>query len=157
MTGPIRVLFLCTGNSARSQIAEALLNWKGKGRFHAESAGSQPAPRVHPLAIETLAAHAIPWSGHAPRGLDAVTQQPWDLVITVCDRAKDACPVFPAGPVLAHWSIADPAHVDGDQVTRGAAFGEAFRQIEGRIDALLALPVETLEPLALAARLHAAG
>ncbi|HVH09875.1 MAG TPA: arsenate reductase ArsC [Gemmatimonadales bacterium] len=157
MTGLIRVLFLCTGNSARSQIAEALLNWKGKGRFHAESAGSQPAPRVHPLAIETLAAHAIPWSGHAPRGLDAVTHQRWDLVITVCDRAKDACPVFPAGPVLAHWSIADPAHVDGDQVTRGTAFAEAFRRIEGRIDALLALPVETLEPLALAARVHAAS
>ena len=97
-----RVLFLCTGNSARSQIAEALLNQKGAGRFVAESAGSNPAARVNPYAIDILRQNGLEWRGHAPRGMDGLESKPWDFVITVCDRAKEACPFFPASPF---WPI----------------------------------------------------
>lgn len=89
--GPLRVLFVCTGNSARSQMAEALLNRKGAGRFAAASAGSHPASRVNPLAVRVLAEHGIEWSGHRPRAMDGLEREPWDLVITVCDRAKESC------------------------------------------------------------------
>jgi protein-tyrosine-phosphatase len=91
-----RVLFLCTGNSGRSQIAETVLNWKGRGRFKAESAGSRPAAQVNPFAIQVLAESAIEWRGHQPRGLDGLDQVRWDFVITVCDKAREVCPVFPA-------------------------------------------------------------
>ncbi len=158
MTGrPFRVLFLCTGNSARSQMAEALLNWKGKGRFAAESAGSRPASRVNPLAIETLRQYAVPWRGRAPRGIDGLEREPWDFVITVCDRAKESCPIFPGQPALAHWGMPDPADVTGDQVTRQAAFRDAFLLLSRRIDLLLALPLEKLERMALEARVRAVG
>jgi protein-tyrosine-phosphatase len=154
---PFRLLFLCTGNSARSQMAEAILNAKGKGRFHAESAGSQPAARVNPLAIATMRQYRLPWHGHPPRGLDGLEHEPWDFVITVCDRAKEACPIFPGQPVVAHWGMPDPAEVEGDDETRGAAFRDAFQLLSRRIDLLLALPVEKLERLALEARVRAIG
>ena len=158
MTGrPLRVLFLCTGNSARSQMAEAVLNWKGKGRFAAESAGSRPANRVNPLAIDTLRQYDIPSPSHAPRAIDGLEREPWDFLITVCDRAKESCPVFPGQPMLAHWGMPDPAEVEGDEVTRRAAFRDAFLLISRRIDLLLALPLEKLERLALEARLRAIG
>jgi arsenate reductase (thioredoxin) len=152
-----RVLFLCTGNSARSQMAEALLNWKGRGRFHAEGAGSRPADRVNPHAIETLRAYNIPWAGHAPRTIDGLEREPWDFVVTVCDRAKESCPIFPGQPILAHWGMPDPAEVEGDAATKQAAFRDAFVLISRRIDLLLALPLEKLERLALEARLRAIG
>lgn len=133
-----RVLFLCTGNSARSQIAEALLNLKGKGRFHAESAGSRPRPRVDPLAIEALREHGIEWAGHAPRGTTGLEQERWDLVITVCDRAKESCPYFPGQPRMEHWGIADPAEAQGDAAARREAFRQALRSLDRRIDQLLA-------------------
>ena len=154
---PFRVLFLCTGNSARSQMAEALLNWKGKGRFEAESAGSHPASRVNPLAIETLRQYDVPWSGRGPRGIDGLEREPWDFVITVCDRAKESCPIFPGQPMLAHWGMLDPAEVEGDEVTKRAAFRDAFLLISRRIDLLLALPLEKLERLALQTRVRAIG
>lgn len=158
MTGrPFRVLFLCTGNSARSQMAEALLNWKGKGRFAAESAGSRPASRVNPLAIETLRQYDIPWRGGAPRGIDGLEREPWDFVITVCDRAKESCPIFPGQPVLAHWGMPDPADVGGDLVTKQTAFRDAFLVLSRRIDLLLALPLEKLERMAVEARVRAIG
>jgi len=109
-----RVLFLCTGNSARSQMAEALLNWKGRQRFHAESAGSRPADRVNPHAIETLRDYNVPWHGHAPRGIDGLERESWDCVVTVCDRAQESCPIFPGQPIMAHWGMPDPADVAGD-------------------------------------------
>src|SRR5207253_11367384 len=152
-----RVLFLCTGNSARSQMAEALLNWKGKGRFEAQSAGSRPADRVNALAIATLEAYHIPWAGRATRGFDGLEREPWDFVITVCDRAKESCPIFPGQPMLAHWGMPDPAEVQGDEVTKRAAFRDAFLLISRRIDLLLALPLEKLERLALQARVRAIG
>src|SRR5438128_1960824 len=129
-----RVLFLCTGNSARSQMAEALLNWKGKDRFEAYSAGSRPAAQVNPLAIATLREHGIPWAGHAPRGIDGLEHEPWDFVVTVCDRAKEACPIFPGRPFL-----------------------DAFVLLSRRIDLLLALSLEKLERLALESRVRAIG
>ena len=152
-----RLLFLCTGNSARSQMAEAILNWKGAGRFRAESAGSRPASRVNPLAIETLRDHGLAWSGHSPRSVDGLEREPWDFVITVCDRAKEACPIFPGQPVLAHWGMPDPAEVEGDDSAKRAAFRDAFLLIARRIDLLLALPVEKLERLVLEDRVRAIG
>ena len=152
-----RLLFLCTGNSARSQMAEALLNWKGRGRFRAESAGSRPADRVNPHAIETLRDYDVPWAGHAPRGIDGLEREPWDFVITVCDRAKESCPIFPGQPILAHWGMPDPAEVVGDEAAKRQAFDAAFLSLSRRIDLLLAQPVEELERLALEARLRAIG
>ena len=152
-----RLLFLCTGNSARSQMAEALLNWKGRGRFRAESAGSHPADRVNPHAIETLRDYDVPWAGHAPRGIDGLEREPWDFVITVCDRAKESCPIFPGQPILAHWGMPDPADVAGDEAAQRQAFEAAFLLLSRRIDLLLALPIEKLERLALEARVRTIG
>jgi protein-tyrosine-phosphatase len=125
-----RLLFLCTGNSARSQMAEAILNARGTGRFVAESAGSRPAARVNPLALETLREFGIPWAGHPPRPLDGLDREHWDGVITVCDRAKESCPIFPGQPLRAHWSIPDPIDREG--------FRAAFRLLSREIDLLLA-------------------
>ena len=135
-----RLLFLCTGNSARSQMAEAILNAKGKGRVEAASAGSRPAARVNPYAIETLREFGIPWAGHPPRSVEGLAGEHWDYVITVCDRAKEACPIFPGQPMLAHWSIPDPAEITGDDAVKRAAFRDAFLNLSHRIDLLLALP-----------------
>jgi len=154
---PFRVLVLCTGNSARSQIAETLFNRLGAGRIHAESAGSRPAPRVNPLAIETLQEHGFPWTGHPPRGMDGLEREPWDFVITVCDKAKEACPIFPGRPVMAHWGMPDPADVVGDEAARRAAFRDALLVIRRRVELMLALPLEKLERMALEARVRAIG
>ena len=152
-----RVLFLCTGNSARSQMAEALLNAKGRGRFRAESAGSQPAARINPLTVETMQAFSSGWTGHPPRGLDGLEREHWDFVITVCDRAREACPIFPGQPVIAHWGMPDPAAVAGDAETMRKAFRDAFHLLSYRIELLLSLPIESLERMALEARVRAIG
>jgi arsenate reductase len=112
---------------------------------------------VNPLAIETLREHGIDWRGHPPQTVDGLEPEPWDFVITVCDRARESCPVFPGQPVLAHWGMPDPAEVRGSEADRRRAFRDAFILIARRIDLLLALPVEKLERLALAARLKAIG
>lgn len=138
-----RVLFVCTGNSARSQMAEAILNAKGKGRIEAASAGSHPAERVNPYALETLREFNVSWSGHPPRSLDGLESEHWDFVITVCDRAKEACPIFPGRPALAHWSLPDPAEVQGVDAAKRAAFRNTFLEISRRVDLLLALPAMT--------------
>ena len=155
--GPLRILVLCTGNSARSQMAETLFNELGRGRVRAESAGSRPAPRVNPLAIEALAEHGFRWTGHAPRGLDGLDHERWDFVITVCDKAKESCPLFPGRPMLAHWGMPDPADAVGDEAARHAAFREALLLIRRRIELMLALPLEKLERMALEARVRAIG
>ena len=154
---PLRVLILCTGNSARSQMAEAVLNRKGAGRFIAESAGSQPAGRVNPYAIEALREAGIDWAGRTPRGIDDLDVRDWDIVITVCDNAREACPIFPGQPVVAHWGMEDPAGVQGDEATRRRAFRETLQLISRRIDMMLALPVEKLPQQALQERLRAIG
>jgi len=152
-----RLLFLCTGNSARSQMAEAILNAKGEGRFEAASAGSQPAARVNPYALETLREFRVPWVGHPPRSIDGLEREQWDFVITVCDRAREACPIFPGQPVLAHWGMPDPAEVAGDDGAKRAAFRDAFLLLSRRIDLLLALPLDKIARLALEARVQAIG
>jgi arsenate reductase len=138
-------------------MAEAILNARGKGRFRAESAGSRPAPRVNPLAIETMRELHVPWTGTSPRGMDGLDREPWDFVITVCDNAKESCPIFPGQPVMAHWGMPDPASVEGDDATKRAAFRDAFQLLSRRIDLLLALPLEKLERWALQQRVGAIG
>jgi len=154
---PMRVLILCTGNSARSQIAEALLTQKGRGRFVAASAGSRPAERVNPFAMAVLGEAGIDWHGRVPRGMDGLEREHWDFVITVCDRAKESCPYFPGQPVLAHWGMPDPAEVEGSDEVKRAAFRDALVTLSRRIDLFLALPVEKLERLQLGQRMTEIG
>ena len=154
---PLRILVLCTGNSARSQMAEALFNALGRGRVVADSAGSQPAPRVNPLALETLEHFAVPFLPHAPRGLDDIAGRDWDLIITVCDNAREACPLFPGQPASAHWGMPDPAAVEGSEETRRAAFRDAFVMLKRRIELLLTLPLESLRHGALQEKVQAIG
>lgn len=145
---PIRVLFLCTGNSARSQMAEALLNQKGRGRFHAESAGSRPVARVNPYAIRALADVGISWEGRVPRSVDGLELEHWDLIITVCDNAKEACPIFPGQPTFAHWGMDDPAEGQGTDEDKHRAFEAARNLLARRIDLLVALPAERFASVA---------
>ena len=156
-TSPFRVLILCTGNSARSQIAEALLTRKGTARFTTVSAGSKPAPRVNPFAVQVLAEAGIAWAGKVPKGLEGLDQQRWDFVITVCDRAKEACPIFPGTPILAHWGMPDPAEVEGSDEDKLRAFRGAMLVLSRRIDLLLALPLEKLDRLRKESAVRAIG
>lgn len=157
---PINILVLCTGNSARSILGEALFNHLGKGRVRAFSAGSQPSGKVNPVALETLERHSVPlpearsksWEEFAAPGAPQL-----DYIFTVCaSAAGEACPVWPGHPATAHWGIADPAHVEPLKARR-EAFEVAYRQLERRILAFLALPLETLpanEIRAAARRIH---
>jgi arsenate reductase (thioredoxin) len=154
---PFRILILCTGNSARSQMAEAIINHRGKGRVVAESAGSHPASRVNPWAIEALQDAGIAWRGHPPRGLDGLAARRWDAVITVCDNAKESCPVLPGQPVQVHWGMPDPAEVEGSDEQERQAFGDAFGLLSRRIEQLLALRIESLDRAAYRAKLQAIG
>jgi protein-tyrosine-phosphatase len=154
---PFRILILCTGNSARSQMAEALFNLKGAGRIVAESAGSHPAARVNPFAIEELRAAGIEWSGHQPRGMNGLEQQHWDAIITVCDNARESCPIFPGQPIMAHWGMPDPAGVEGSDEAKRRAFREAMMALSRRVDLMLALPFESLQQAALEASMRHIG
>ena len=152
---PIRLLILCTGNSARSQMAEAIINHRGKGRVVAESAGSNPASHINAWAVEALRDAGIPWHGHSPRGLDGLGQQRWDAVITVCDDAKETCPVLPGQPVQVHWGMPDPADVEGSDEEVRQAFVDAFSLLSRRIEHLLDLPLHALRAADVRARLQA--
>ncbi len=157
------VLVLCTGNSARSILAEALFNHLGGGRFKAYSAGSQPSGTVNPVALETLDKHGVPlpearsksWDEFAAPGAPEM-----DFIFTVCaSAAGEACPIWPGPPTTAHWGIADPAHVE-PLAARREAFEAAYRQLARRIGAFVALPLETLSAQELAAaarRIHEEG
>ena len=158
---PFNILFLCTGNSARSILAEGLMNHLGAGRFHAYSAGSQPMGRVNPLALETLATLGCATEGYASKSWDvfAAPDAPtMDFVITVCDSAAgEACPYWPGAPVTAHWGFPDPSHVEGDEDDKRAAFLRTAQAITQRLRLLLALPVESLDRLSLIHHLHQIG
>ena len=143
-----RILILCTGNSARSQLAEALFATRAAGRVSAVSAGSHPAARVNACAVDVLRAHGIAWDGHVPKSVAAVAAERFDLVITVCDNARDACPVFPGARAQVHWGMPDPAQQVGADAAR-RAFDATYRALATRIDALLALPLEMLDAPAL--------
>ena len=147
------VLFVCTGNSARSVIAEGLMNELGQGRFKAFSAGSHPKGSVHALALKTLTAHGIPGDGFRNKGWDefARPEAPeLHFVITVCDRAAgEACPVWPGQPMTAHWGMPDPAAVEGDDAVREKAFLDTFITMKRRIELMLALPLASLDRMAI--------
>ena len=154
---PFRLLFLCTGNSARSQIAEALLAKRAPERFIAGSAGSHPVPVVNPLAIDVLREHGIEWQGRRPKSIDDVIGDGWDFVITVCDHAKESCPILPGQPTLVHWGLPDPAEATGSREERLRVFRETAAQLARRIDLMLALPLERLERRVAEERLQAIG
>jgi protein-tyrosine-phosphatase len=156
-TPPLRVLFICTENAGRSQIAEALLHHRGRGAFEVASAGSRPASGIHPLTLETLREHGINWSGRFPKGFDAVSRERWDLVISLCDRAQEQCPTFPGDPVYAHWRMPDPARVTGDDSVRRRAFADAVAHLRQRIDFLRLLPFEKLQQTAREWRARTSG
>lgn len=152
-----RVLFLCTHNSARSQIAEALLRARGGERFEAASAGSDPADDVHPFAREIIRSLGSDPDHHRPKSCDEMLGGEWDLVITVCDRARESCPTFRGRPAIVHWGMADPAAVEGPGEVRRRAFSETATVLARRIDLLRSLPVEKLERLVLQQRLEPAA
>ena len=161
MTQTYKVLFLCTANSARSILAEAILNRQGEGRFKAFSAGSYPKGAVHPFAIELLKSTGYDTSFARSKSWDefAGPDAPhMDFVFTVCDdAANESCPVWPGHPMTAHWGIPDPAAVEGSDAVKAAAFLDAFRMLKRRIDLLLALPLDSIEEIALRDRLQAIG
>ncbi len=147
------VLFVCTGNSARSILAEGLMNGMADRRFKAWSAGSQPTGVVNPLALQTLAALHLPTEGYRSKRWDefAVSGSPiMDFVFTVCDSAAgEVCPVWPGQPMTAHWGVPDPAAVQGNEAQRLQAFRDVAITLKRRIELLLALPLPKLEPLAI--------
>lgn len=147
------VLFLCTANSARSILAEGLMNSLGGRRFKAYSAGSHPGGVVNPLALQTLASLHLPTEGFRSKGWDefAVLGAPiMDFVFTVCDAAAgEVCPVWPGQPMTAHWGVPDPAAVDGDEAVRLQAFKDVAVTLKRRIELLMAIPMDKLEPLAI--------
>jgi protein-tyrosine-phosphatase len=138
-------------------MAEKILTRKGGRRFVAESAGSQPAAKVNPRAIEALERHGYFWTGGHPKSVDGMLDREWDFVITVCDRAKEACPIFPGQPVIAHWGMPDPAAVQGTDGEKQRAFDDALLTISRRLDLFLALPIEKLSKLALEHRVQSIG
>ncbi len=138
MASPQRVLVLCTGNSCRSVMAEALFNQLGNGKFEAVSAGSFPAGYVHPKSVETLKRHGIDPGKPRSKSWDEFNGQPFDLVVTVCDQAAgETCPFFPGKPKKLHWSTPDPAKATGTDADINAAFDSAFNMLKDRIEGLI--------------------
>lgn len=161
MPKPYNVLILCTGNSARSIVGEALFNMLGAGRFKAFSAGSHPTGRVNPFAIEQVRASGYPvenlrsksWDEFAGPGAPAL-----DFVITVCDKAAgEVCPFWPGQPITAHWGFPDPAAVEGSDEEKRAAFAQTLRQMRRRVELFLNLPIEALDSLAIEDKMRAIG
>jgi arsenate reductase len=155
------VLFLCTGNTARSILSESILRKEGRGRFNSFSAGSQPKGSVNPFALKILRDMDYPvndlrsksWQEFARAGAPAM-----DFVFTVCDNAAgEACPIWPGQPMTAHWGIEDPAAVEGTDLQKEAAFVEAFRQLRNRIAAFTSLPLSSIDALSLGTRLRDIG
>jgi arsenate reductase len=155
------VLFLCTGNTARSIMAEGILCKDGAGRFNAFSAGSQPKGIVNPYALAALAAHGYPFENFRSKNWDeyALPGAPkMDFVFTVCDSAAgEVCPLWPGQPITAHWGIEDPAAVEGSDIDKERAFNQAFRYLHNRIGAFISLPLPTIGKLALAEQLKEIG
>jgi protein-tyrosine-phosphatase len=164
MTRTYNVLFLCTGNSARSILAEALMNHWGGGRFRGYSAGSHPTGAVHPQALVLLREHHLPVAGLRSKSWQEFARADapvMDFVFTVCDQAAgEVCPIWPGDPITAHWGIPDPAAVEGSEAARMAAFRDAYNRLDARIKLFVALPLDKLDRMAAkreAARIGRAG
>jgi arsenate reductase len=155
------VLFLCTGNSARSILAECILNREGKGRFRAFSAGSHPKGQVHPFAIELLKKLNHPTAGLRSKSWEefaAPDAAQLDFVFTVCDNAaNEVCPVWPGQPMTAHWGLPDPAAAEGTEAERHLAFADAYRMLLNRISIFTSLPMRSLDRLSLQKHLDEIG
>jgi arsenate reductase len=158
---PYNVLFLCTGNSARSILAEQLVKHWGRGRFRGFSAGSHPKGKVHPIAIELLRHMKLPTEGLRSKNWDEFAKPgapQLDFVFTVCDNAAgEVCPVWPGQPMTAHWGVEDPAAVAGTETEKWLAFRDAFKQLESRIRIFTSLPIASLDRIKLKERLDAIG
>jgi arsenate reductase len=161
MTPTYNVLFLCTGNSARSIIAEALMNHVGRGRFRAYSAGSFPTGKVNPLATELLDTARIPHEGARSKSWDEFARPgapQMDFILTVCDNAAgEVCPIWPGKPMTAHWGVPDPAAIEGGDEEKRAAFRDAASTLRRRIELLASLPIDKLDALAIRTRLDEMG
>ena len=159
--GVHEVLILCTGNSARSILAEALLNHRGAGRIRAYSAGSHPTGRVNPFAVATLRRFGLPTEGLRSKSWDEFAgpaAPQLDFVFTVCDNAAgEVCPLWPGHPVTAHWGVPDPAAVQGTDEQKLQAFDDTFRILARRVERFVALPLASLDPAELARRLREIG
>jgi arsenate reductase len=155
------VLFLCTGNSARSILAESLLNRSGEGRFRAFSAGSMPAGRVNPNALRLLEQLGYPLEGLRSKSWDEFAAEgapEFDFIVTVCDNAAgEVCPIWPGKPMRFHWGVPDPAAVEGDEAEVALAFAEAYRRLKARIDRFVSLPISELDELSLKRRVDEIG
>ena len=158
---PYNVLFLCTGNSARSILVEQLMNHWGHGLFRGYSAGSHPKGVVHPIALALLEHMKLPTAGLRSKSWDDFARPDaprLDFVFTVCDNAAaEVCPVWPGQPMTAHWGVADPAAVEGPETQVWLAFRKAFRELENRIKIFVSLPIRSLDKLRLQERLDAIG
>jgi arsenate reductase len=158
---PFNVLFLCTGNSARSIMAESILNQLGGGHFVAYSAGSFPTGKVNPFALKLLEENGIPTQGLRSKAWDEFARPGaphLDFVFTVCDKAAgETCPIWPGQPMTAHWGIADPAAVEGSDAERRHAFFNAFRELSQRIRIFTSLPIRSLDRIKVQERLDAIG
>ena len=161
MSDPSNVLFLCTGNSARSILAEAILNREGRGKFKAYSAGSQPKGQVHPMALQTLEEMGFQTEGYRSKSWEEFAAEgapKLNFVFTVCDNAAgEVCPVWPGQPMTAHWGLPDPAEAVGSQVEVARAFANAYGALQNRIAIFVNLPFEGLDRLSLQSRLDAIG
>ena len=158
---PINVLIVCTGNSARSILAESLINHWGRGRFRGYSAGSQPRGTVHPVALELLRQMKMPTAGLRSKSWDEFARPgapEFDFIFTVCDNAaNETCPAYPGQALRAHWGVADPALETGSQTDQWLAFREAFRELESRVRIFTSLPLESLDRARLQQRLDDIG
>ena len=158
---PLNVLFLCTGNSARSIMAEAILNRIGQGRFKAYSAGSHPKGKVHPYTLQLLKSLNYDTSFARSKSWEEFARPDapeMNFVFTVCDdAANEACPVWPGQPMTAHWGVPDPAAVEGTDAEKHLAFADAYRMLNNRISIFISLPMKTLDRLALQKRLDEIG
>jgi arsenate reductase (thioredoxin) len=154
----LNVLFLCTGNSARSILAEGILRKDGAGRFNAFSAGSHPKGAVNPFALKVLESYGYPTEGYRSKSWDELAgpgAPVMDFVFTVCDSAAgEACPIWPGQPMTAHWGIEDPAAIQGADIEKERAFVTAFRYLKNRISIFISLPIGTLDKMALGAKLR---
>jgi arsenate reductase len=152
-----RILFLCTGNSCRSQMAQVIMNRFGKGRFEAFSAGSKPAGYVHPLAIKTLEDVGLSTEGLRCKSWEEFEGHTFDFVITVCERARESCPVWPGQPITAHWGFEDPAGATGTEEEKLRVFRRVFTELQTRIGLFLALPMDKLTHLELEKQVRSIG